>query len=155
MKRPTAPLNILIVEDEALLAMDMEAMVEDCGHNVVGEAASLYDVEAFADDLAPDLAFVDVQLAKGTSGLDVCRFIRKRWINAFIVFVTANPTKVPDDYCGAHGIISKPFSRNGLMAAMRYIEEGVCEPPPTLPQPTSFTASPSFAATWHVSETER
>ncbi|HEX7855913.1 MAG TPA: response regulator [Sphingobium sp.] len=155
MRRPTAPLNILIVEDEALLAMDMEAMVEDCGHNVVGEAASLHDVEAFGDDFTPDLAFVDMQLARGTNGLDVCRLIRKRWTNAFIVFVTANPKKVPDDYCGAHGVISKPFSRNGLMAAMRYIEEGVCEPPPTLPQPASFIASPSFAATWNMSETER
>ncbi|MEC3909209.1 response regulator [Sphingobium sp. CR2-8] len=149
MKRPVAPLDILIVEDEALLAMDMEAMVEDSGHRVVAEAASLYDVEALGDDVAPDLAFVDIQLARGTSGLDVCRLIRERWAQTFIVFVTANPKKVPDDYCGAHGIIAKPFSRSGLMAAMRYIEEGVCDPPPTLPQPASFIASPSFADSWN------
>lgn len=148
MKRPSPPLNILIVEDEALLAMDMEAMIEDAGHLVVAEGASLHDVEALADDVRPDLAFVDMQLARGSSGLDVCRLIRSRWSDAFIVFVTANPKKIPDDYCGGHGVIPKPFSRNGLMAAMKYIEEGVCDPPPTSPQPASFVASPAFAASW-------
>lgn len=147
MKRPTPPLNILIVEDEALLVMDIEAMVEDSGHQVVGQAASLGDVEALADEFAPDLAFVDVQLARGSSGFDVCRLIRQRWGNACIVFVTANPLAIPNDYCGGHGVIPKPFSRNGLMAAMRYIEEGVCDPPPVSPQPASFIASPAFGAT--------
>jgi DNA-binding response OmpR family regulator len=148
MKRPAPPLSILIVEDEALLAMDIEAMVEDSGHRVVAEAASLHDVEDLGDDISFDLAFVDIQLARGTSGIDVCQLIQQRWSNAFIVFVTANPRKVMDDFRGAHGVIPKPFSRNGLMAAMRYIEEGVCDPPPTSPQPLSFTASPAFAASW-------
>jgi DNA-binding response OmpR family regulator len=148
MKRPSPPLSVLIVEDEALLAMDIEAMVEDSGHRVVAEAASLHDVEAIDPDINFDLAFVDIQLAQGTSGLDVCQLIRRRWPDAFVVFVTANPRKVPGDFCGGHGVIPKPFSRNGLMAAMRYIEEGVCDPPPTSPQPASFTASPAFAASW-------
>ncbi|RVT90457.1 response regulator [Sphingomonas crocodyli] len=148
MKRPLAPLHVLIVEDEALLAMDIEAMIEDSGHRVVAEAASLFDVEELPRDLAPDLAFVDIQLAHGTNGLDVCRHIQASWPGTFIVFVTANPKKIPEDYCGAHGVIPKPFSRNGLMSAMRYIEEGVCDPPPVSPQPASFIASPAFAATW-------
>ena len=148
MIRPIAPLGVLIVEDEALLAMDMEAMVEDSGHRVVAGAASLHDVQALNDDLRFDLAFVDLHLAQGTNGLDVCRMIRLRWSSAFVVFVTANPTKVPADYCGGHGIIAKPFSRNGLMSAMRYIVEGVCDPPPTSPQPASFVASPAFANSW-------
>ena len=146
--RPHAPLAVLIVEDEALLAMDIEAMVEDAGHEVIGEAASLYDVEDLDADIRPDLAFVDLQLAKGTSGLDVCVLIRRRWPDAVVVFVTANPLKIPDDFAGGHGVIPKPFSRNGLLSAMRYIEEGVCDPPPVSPQPASFIAAPAFAATW-------
>ncbi len=39
MTAPCAPLRVLIVEDEALLAMDIESMVEDAGHRVIGEAA--------------------------------------------------------------------------------------------------------------------
>ncbi len=144
MIRPTAPLAVLIVEDEALLAMDMEAMIEDSGHVVIGEAASLFDVEKLPADLSPDLAFVDIQLARGTNGVDVCRLIQQRWADTVIVFVTANAAKLPRDYHGAHGVIPKPFSRNGLMAAMRYIEEGVCDPPPASPSPASFVAAPAF-----------
>ena len=148
MQRRQPPLSILIVEDEALLAMDIEAMVEDAGHRVSGEAASLHDVESLADALHPDLAFVDIQLARGTSGLDVCREIQRKWPDTYIVFVTANPKKIPNDFLGAHGVIPKPFSRNGLMSAMRYIEEGVCDPPPSSQMPASFIASPAFAASW-------
>lgn len=148
MRRPKSPLSILVVEDEALLAMDIEAMIEDAGHQVIAEAASLFDVEALDKALAPDLALVDLQLAKGTSGLDVLALIQARWPDTFIVFVTANPMKLPGDCGGAHGCIPKPFSRNGLLSAMRYIEEGVCDPPPTSPQPSSFLASASFAASW-------
>jgi DNA-binding LytR/AlgR family response regulator len=148
MTSPSAPLSILIVEDEALLAMDLETMIEDAGNRVVAEAASLHDVADLPDDCRFDLAFVDIQLARGTSGLDVSRLIQQRWHGTFIVFVTANPSKIPEDFAGAHGVIPKPFSRNGLMAAMRYIEEGVCDPPPISPQPASFLASPAFSATW-------
>ena len=148
MNRPKSPLQILVVEDEALLAMDMEAMIEDCGHSIVAEAASLYEVEDLADDVAPDVAFVDIQLARGTSGLDVSALIQERWADTVIIFVTANPKKIPEDFAGAHGVIPKPFSRSGLMSAMRYIEEGVCTPPPTSPLPSSFVASPAFAASW-------
>lgn len=148
MKRPTPPLSVLIVEDEALLAMDIETMIADVGHKVVAEAASLFDVEALDNALCPDLAFVDVQLARGTSGLDVSTLIQQRWPATFIVFVTANPKKLPEGYGGAHGCIPKPFSRNGLISAMRYIEEGVCDPPPTSPQPSSFVASATFAESW-------
>lgn len=148
MQRPRPPLSVLVVEDEALLAMDIEAMIEDIGHHVVAEATSLFDVQALSDTLDPNLAFVDIQLARQTSGLDVARLITHRWPDAFIIFITANPKKIPDDFAGGHGVIPKPFSRSGLQSAIRYIEEGVCDPPPTSPQPSSFLASPAFAASW-------
>jgi len=141
-------LNILIVEDEPLIAMDLEMMVEDAGHAVIAEATSLYDAQALGDDLQPHLAFVDIQLAQKTSGLDVSRLIQRRWPDTIIVFVTANPNIIPPDFGGAHGVMPKPLSRNGFLAAMKYLQEGVCDPPPTIHQPNSFTASPAFAATW-------
>ena len=143
------PLNILIVEDEAILTMDIEAIVEDAGHRVVAEALSLPEVEALNEATRVDIAFVDIHLAGVASGIDVCRLLRTRWSTALIIFVTANPLKIPPDYAGAHGVISKPFSRNGLMSAMRYIEQGICNPPPSLPRPASFVASPAFDAKWN------
>ena len=146
--RSERPLAVLVVEDEALLAMDIEAMIEDAGHCVVAEGASLHDVVALADTLRPDLAFVDLNLARGTSGLDVCALIRVRWPDTMIVFLTANPLKIPADFAGAHGLIAKPFSRTGLLTAMRYIAEGVVDPPPVSTQPSSFVPSPTLSASW-------
>ena len=143
-----APLNVLIVEDEALIAMDIEAAVEDAGNRVVGEAHSLSSVEALAGQAAPDLAFVDLNLADGSNGLDVCRFIREHWAATIVVFVTANPAKIPRNFEGAHGHIEKPFSHAGLISAMRYIAEGVKDPPPRSEVPASFLAYPAFAAIW-------
>ena len=148
MTQPTPPLGVLIVEDEALLAMDLEAMVEDTGHSVIAEASSLPEVAGLCDTLDPAIAFVDIQLAKGTSGLDVARLISQRWPATIIVFVTANVLKIPPDFAGAHGVIAKPFSRTGLISAMHYIAESVIDPPPVSAQPASFIASGSFGSAW-------
>ena len=141
-------MDVLIVEDEMLLAMDIEAMVEDSGHQVAAEAASLQDVVALPDDVAPDLAFVDLHLAHGSNGLDVCRLIRQRWPATLIVFVTANVSKIPDDLAGGHGIIAKPFSHAGVVNAIRYLAEGVFDPPPSVPPPSSLIASANLQRRW-------
>ncbi|WP_245892676.1 response regulator [Novosphingobium guangzhouense] len=106
-------MNILIVEDELLLAMDIEAIVEDSGHKVVGEAASLKDVQDLPDATNPHLAFVDVHLANGSSGLDVCRLIQERWPDALVIFVTANVARIPDDFSGAHVLSPSPSLMRG------------------------------------------
>lgn len=139
------PFRVLIVEDEALLAMDIEGVVRDAGHVAVGEAADLDDVRALPDTTAPDLAFVDLQLARGSSGLDVCRYVLVRWPATTVVFLTANDRLIPTDFAGGHGIIGKPFTSAGLGAAIRYLEEGVRRPPPKLASPSIFRASDSFA----------
>lgn len=144
----TEPMNVLIVEDEMLLAMDMEAMVEDCGHHVVAEAATLQEVEELPQEIALQVAFVDIHLADGSNGLDVTQVIRQRWPDTLIIFVTANVTKIPEHFCGAHGVISKPFSQSGFVSAIRYLADGVFDPPPTTPRPASLFASPHLERRW-------
>ena len=144
----TNTMQVLIVEDEMLLAMDMEAMVEDSGHRVLAEAASLQDVEALPDDLNPQLAFVDIHLAHDSNGLDVCRYIRTHWPDALIVFVTANVSKIPADFSGAHGVIAKPFSHAGVVNAINYLANGVFAPPPIMPRPPSLIPSPNLEGRW-------
>lgn len=148
MNPPPSPLRVLIVEDEMLLAMDLEQVVTDCGHIVVGEAVCLHSAGALADGTDPDLAFVDLRLAKGTSGLDVSAMIQRRWASALVVFVTANPKAIPPDFAGAHGVIAKPFSNAGIIAALRYLAEGVSAAPPSTSPPHSFIAAPSLTARW-------
>ena len=146
VERPQAPLRFLIVEDESILALDIGLMIEDAGHVVVAEAGSLRELQNVTESITPDIAFVDMQLDDGSSGLDVCAHIKAHWADAIIVFLTANPKKVPADYAGGHGVIAKPFSRNGLMSAMRFLAEGVCDPPPSSRRPVEFDAAPKLAS---------
>ena len=144
----TKVMEVLIVEDEMLLAMDIEAMIEDSGHHVLAEAASLQDVQALPDDLNPQLALVDIHLAHNSNGLDVCRYIRAQWPDALIIFATANVSKIPADFSGAHGVIAKPFSHAGVVNAIKYLAEGIFDPPPSIPRPTSLLPSPHLKPRW-------
>jgi len=144
----TNAMEVLIIEDEMLLAMDIEAMVEDSGHHVLAEAACLKEVEALPDSLRPQLAFVDLHLADNSSGLDVSRLIQQRWPDSLIVFITANVSKIPEDFAGAHGVIAKPFSHAGVVNAIKYLAEGIFDPPPTTLQPASFSSSLHLRERW-------
>jgi DNA-binding response OmpR family regulator len=147
LKKTPSCLRFLIVEDEALLAMDLEMMIEDAGHRVVGEAARLADMNGLDDNLYPDIAFVDIQLADGSSGLDVCEHIRRRWPSTLVIYVTANP-KMAADLHGGHGMIAKPFSRAGFVAAMRYLTKGIADPPPEAAMPPALCLSGAVIAQW-------
>ena len=143
----TEPLKILIVEDEALLAMELEALVEEAGHKVVGWATSSDEAKALADSTDAEIAFVDIHLIDGPTGVDVAKYIdgQKR---SMVVFMTANPKRIPENFAGAVGVISKPYTMNGLMSALRYLQEGVRRPPPVSALPAGFTLSPDFASVW-------
>jgi CheY-like chemotaxis protein len=150
MRRPEAALRVLVVEDEAILAMDIEMTVEECGHVVAGDAVCLHSAEALPDSLNPDLAFVDISLAQNTSGLDVSSMIQRRWPYTVIVFVTANASRIPTDFAGAHGVLSKPFSHRGLKETLGYLTEGICDPPPHGHLPDALQLSPKTRRLWDV-----
>lgn len=130
-------LGFLIVEDEALLAMDLAMLIEEAGHRVVGEAASLAEVAMLSEGLRLDCAFVDVQLLHGSSGIDAACVLRELRPDIRIVFVTANPGQVPAGFEGALGIVQKPFTRHGFTAAIRYVaasigRDAAAERPPSI-----------------------
>lgn len=146
------PFRVLIVEDEALLAMELEQLLEDAGHKVVGWATSSAEARDLVDSLEIDLAFVDIHLTDGPSGIDVAEYIglQKR---PTIVFMTANPRRIPEHFAGAVGVIAKPYTMNGLNAALRYLHEGVRRPPPVSALPVGFTLSPAFKQSWAPTST--
>ncbi|MDP3899243.1 MAG: response regulator [Mesorhizobium sp.] len=141
------PLNVLIVEDEALLAMELESLVADAGHRVVGWATSSREARRLVDTLDADIAFVDVHLTDGPTGVDVAQYIAARKCS-MVVFLTANPKRLPENFAGAVGVIAKPFTMNGLTAALAYLQEGVLTPPPVLGLPVGFTLSPDYQSSW-------
>jgi len=143
----TEPLKVLIVEDEALLAMELESLVEEAGHSVVGWATSSAEAKTMVDAVEADIAFVDIHLSDGPSGVDVAEYISEKK-SSMVVFMTANPKRIPDHFAGAIGVIAKPYTMNGLTSALRYLQEGVRRPPPVSTRPAGFTLSPAFEAVW-------
>lgn len=81
-------MRILIVEDEALVAMEVASILEDAGHVIADQADDLSSAEAAAASAYPDLALVDIQLAHGDSGIDVAASLRRLGIP--VIFVTGN-----------------------------------------------------------------
>ncbi|HZH47096.1 MAG TPA: response regulator [Roseococcus sp.] len=123
-------LRIAIIEDEALVAFEMEAHLTEAGHEVVGVADTLEDAIRLIEATCPDLALVDIQLAQGSSGLDVAHALHLRGIAC--LFSTGNcPGLAHDD---AVGCLHKPYGQWQLVdavAAADAIRHG--EPPGRVP----------------------
>jgi two-component SAPR family response regulator len=131
----------MIVEDEALLALELELEVEAAGHVVVGTAASRKAAFDIIESSTPEFAFVDVHLSDGPSGIEIGRRLAEREVP--FVFVTGNVKRIPEGFVGAIGAIEKPYTMNGLQNALSYISEKVTgdqtiSPPPGLILAKSF-----------------
>jgi two-component system, response regulator PdtaR len=114
------PLRILIVEDEFLIALELESLLQDAGHDVVGIAASSEEAVALGSELSPDLAFVDIHLVDGLTGIDVARKLSDQH-HVTVLFMTANAKRIPEDFAGARGVIAKPYTERGVKEALAYI----------------------------------
>lgn len=109
--------RILIVEDEFLVAMEMEAILQDAGHSPVGIAPDLSTAENYFDETL-DLALVDLNLRDGLTGPQIGRLLGERGVP--VLFVTANPRLLGDGIAGTVGVISKPTDQNALLSAVDY-----------------------------------
>lgn len=108
-------MRILIVEDEALVALQMRGALQRAGHQVTGVADTLTEAIESAEQHRPDLALVDLQLAQGCNGLDVAAELKKRGVPS--LFLTGNcPGLDRGDL--ALGCLHKPFNETQLAAAV-------------------------------------
>ncbi|KAB7644819.1 response regulator [Polymorphobacter fuscus] len=108
-------MRVLIVEDEALVAMEIEGMLEIAGHDATGMADDLESAVAAAEADRPDLALVDINLARGCSGLDVAAALKARGVP--VMFATGNCAS--DSGRGlAMGCLHKPITDSTLAAAI-------------------------------------
>jgi DNA-binding LytR/AlgR family response regulator len=128
-------LKVMIVEDEMLLAMELESEIELAGHEVSGLAMSSVQARKEMSAVRPDFAFVDIHLMDGPTGIDVGRELAQAGIP--YVFVSGNIKKIPSDFAGALGAIEKPYTMNGMKNALTYISSIIAgddnvEPPPSL-----------------------
>ena len=107
--------DVLIIEDETFIAMDLESLVKNLGHNVIGVARTHSDAVALAKNRKPGLILADIQLADGSSGLDAVNELL-RTFEVPVVFITAYPGTLPDRRAPGTGIpdLKTVPARNGL-----------------------------------------
>lgn len=113
-------LRILVVEDEALIALELESLLEDLGHIPVGVATNSQEAIALGRDTTPDLALVDIHLVDGPTGVEVARALSAD-PRILVLFMTANAKRIPDDFAGALGVIPKPYSERCVASALAYV----------------------------------
>jgi DNA-directed RNA polymerase specialized sigma24 family protein len=101
--------DVLIIEDEALIALDLEALVENLGHKVIGVARTRTEAVTIARTKPPGLILADIHLADGSSGLDAVDDL----LNTFevpVIFITAYPERfLTGERPEPAFLVSKPY----------------------------------------------
>ena len=85
--------KVLIIEDEPLIAMELEALVEGLGHSIVGVSRTQDEAVRMAEKYRPGLVLADIQLADGSSGVDAVNKILGSH-EAPVIFITAFPERL-------------------------------------------------------------
>lgn len=127
--RAVTATDILVIEDEPIIALDLKRLVEACGHRVVGLAASEADAVRLAADTKPGLILADINLGRGGDGSTAVAQIQ-RAMSVPVIFVTAYPERL----LTAEGlepafVISKPFEPLALAIATYQAVHGGRAPP--------------------------
>jgi len=110
--------DVLIIEDEGLIAQDIQFICEDLGHRVVGVARTHGEAIRIADDKSPGLILADIQLADGTSGLNAVNELLTRF-DVPVIFITAYPERLlTGDRPEPAFLISKPYREDTVKATI-------------------------------------
>lgn len=110
-------LNILVVEDEILVAIEIEHVIEEMGHRAAGIAPDM--ASALANAAGVHIALVDLNLRDGPTGMEIGRRLAADH-GTTIIFMTANPAQLGEDECHGLGVISKPVSDRELRQTIAY-----------------------------------
>lgn len=112
--------SILIIEDEPIIAMDLESIVEDLGHHVVGVARAHGQAVALAAERQPELIMADIQLEDGGSGIEAVNEILAGTSKP-VVFITAHPGAYLSALANRPEpafLLPKPFKPDSVRAAV-------------------------------------
>ena len=111
--------KIMVIEDEAIIAMDISAIVDEMGHVVTGIARTRTEAVALAAAKRPDLILADIQLADNSSGIDAVNDILQQFDDLPVIFITAFSERLltgtrPEPAF----LITKPFSEDQVRSAV-------------------------------------
>ncbi|MCV6629240.1 MAG: response regulator [Flavobacteriaceae bacterium] len=114
------PIKILIVEDNVIIADDMQSMLEEIGYEVVGNVIIYEQAVEVLKNKQVDLVLIDIILASDKTGIDLGRHIRENY-NIPFVFVTSNSDRATVEKAKdvkPNGYLVKPFEQQDLYAAI-------------------------------------
>lgn len=111
--------RILIIEDEALVAMELRFVLEDLGHEVVATVADAASARQIVRETEVDLALVDIHLSDGPTGVALGRELGQE-LGVTVLFMTANPGMVRQGVAGTIGVLSKPTDERAVQTAVDY-----------------------------------
>ena len=110
--------EVLIIEDEPIIAMDIETIVRDLGHSVTGVAVTRDEAVSQALARRPGLVLADIQLADDSSGIDAVKDILAEF-QVPVIFITAFPERLlTGERPEPTFLITKPFQRSTVKAAI-------------------------------------
>jgi CheY-like chemotaxis protein len=111
--------RILVIEDEAIIAMDLENIVASLGHSVTGVARTRAGAVTLAGQERPDLILADIHLADDSSGIDAVREIVGAVGHLPVIFITAYPERLlkGERYEPAF-MIAKPYTEEQVKVAV-------------------------------------
>ncbi len=111
--------RVMVIEDEAIIAMDIIAIIEAMGHAVTGVARTHREAVALAKAKTPDLILADIQLADRSSGVEAVNDILAQFADIPVIFVTAFPERL---LTGARPepafLINKPYTEEQVRSAV-------------------------------------
>jgi DNA-directed RNA polymerase specialized sigma24 family protein len=113
--------DVLIIEDETFIAMDLEGLVENLGHRVLGVARTHSAALALAKTKRPGLILADIQLADGSSGLDAVNELLQSF-EVPVIFITAYPERfLTGERPEPAFLIAKPFQPATVSAVISQV----------------------------------
>jgi DNA-directed RNA polymerase specialized sigma24 family protein len=119
--------DIMIIEDEPLIAMDIEQMVEALGHRVVAVARTHKEAVALYNKTHPKMILADIQLADGSSGIDAVNDILMAH-SVPVIFITAFPERLlTGERPEPTFLVTKPFNPEmvkALISQALFFDEG-------------------------------
>ncbi|KAF2990020.1 response regulator [Methylocystis sp. MJC1] len=110
--------DVLIIEDEALIAQDIEFIARDLGHQVIGIARTHKEALELAKGHRPGLILADIQLADGSSGLNAVNELLQNF-DCPVIFITAFPERLlTGERPEPAFLISKPYKVDTVKATI-------------------------------------
>lgn len=116
-----APLTVLVVEDEAMIRLDLASLLEQRGFNVLEAGSAAEAIEILERDRTIRVVFTDVRMPGDMDGVALAKCVRERWPPTIIVICSGNCEEAID-LADIH-LVEKPYMADQLVMVLDAVEQ--------------------------------